>query len=98
MSLRLRTHARIESKVTRVTRVTSLIGLMGLLVLAGITVGAVVLRWILNQPSLGVSDVSALVISIVIASCFPLVFAERRSITVRVAGKANQCVWSPQFR
>jgi TRAP-type C4-dicarboxylate transport system permease small subunit len=73
--------------IARITRVISLIGLVGLLLFAGITVGEVLLRWLFNYPILGVSDVSSLVVTVAVASCFPLVFAERRSITVRVAGK-----------
>jgi TRAP-type C4-dicarboxylate transport system permease small subunit len=73
--------------ITRITRVISLIGLAGLLLFAGITVGEVLLRWLFNYPILGVSDVSSLVVTVAVASCFPLVFAERRSITVRIAGK-----------
>jgi TRAP-type C4-dicarboxylate transport system permease small subunit len=72
--------------ITRIARVISLIGLVGLLLFAGITVGEVLLRWLFNYPILGVSDVSSLVVTVAVASCFPLVFAERRSITVRFAG------------
>lgn len=64
----------------------SLIGLAGLLMLAGITVGEVLIRWLIKFPIRGVFDLSQLVIIIVIASCLPLVSAERRHITVRVIG------------
>lgn len=82
-------HSTIYSEVTRWARVISLIGLAGLLVLAAITVGEVLLRWLFDYPILGISDVSSLVVTIAVASCFPLVFAERRSITVKIIGKLS---------
>jgi len=76
----------LESKIIRWTRVVSLIGLIGLLILAIMTVGGALLRWLLDFPILGIPDVSSLVITVAVASCFPLVFAERRNITVRLVG------------
>jgi TRAP-type C4-dicarboxylate transport system permease small subunit len=76
----------LESKIIRWTRVVSLIGLIGLLILATMTVGGALLRWLLDFPILGIPDVSSLVITVAVASCFPLVFAERRNITVRLVG------------
>ena len=75
-----------ESKIIRWTRAISLIGLIGVLILATITVVEVLLRWLLDFPILGVADVSSLVIAVAVASCFPLVFAERGNITVRMVG------------
>lgn len=79
-------HRTLESEITRVARVISLIGLAGLLMLAGITVGEVLIRWLIKFPIRGVFDLSQLVIIIVIASCLPLVSAERRHVTVRLIG------------
>ena len=76
----------IESDIIRWTRMISFIGLVGLLLFSAITVGDVLLRWLLNFSMLGVADISELVIAVTIASCFPLVFAEKRSITVRFVG------------
>lgn len=76
----------MESLTIRWTRVISLIGLIGLLVLAGITVVEALMRWLLDLPIVAVPDVSPFVITVAIASCFPLVFAERRNITVRLVG------------
>lgn len=64
----------------------SLIGLIGLLILASITVCEVLLRWLLDFPILFISDVSSLAITVAMASCFPLVFAERRNITIQLVG------------
>ncbi|MEW6667332.1 MAG: TRAP transporter small permease [Thermodesulfobacteriota bacterium] len=81
-------HASSEpgSMITRWTRVISLIGLFGLLVLAFITVFEVLLRWIFHKAIASVSDISILVITVAIASCFPLVFAQRGNITIRMVG------------
>ena len=73
-------------EIIRWARGISLIGLAGLLVLAGITVGEVFLRWLFKYPIPGVYDLSQLVVIIVIASCLPLVCAERNHITVRLLG------------
>ncbi|MFH1953788.1 MAG: TRAP transporter small permease [Pseudomonadota bacterium] len=76
----------LESKIIFWTRVVSLIGLAGLLVLAAMTVAEALLRWLLDFPILGIPDVSSLIITVAVASCFPLLFAERRNITVRLVG------------
>jgi TRAP-type C4-dicarboxylate transport system permease small subunit len=76
----------IESDIIRWTRIISFIGLVGLLIFSAITVGDVLLRWLFNFSMLGVADISQLVIAVAVASCFPLVFAEKRSITVRLVG------------
>lgn len=76
----------LESRIIGWTRVVSLIGLVGLLMLAAMTVAEALLRWLLDFPMLGIADVSTLVITVAVASCFPLVFAERRNITVRLVG------------
>lgn len=76
----------IETKIIRWSRGISLIGLIGLMLLAAITVGEVLLRWLFKYPILGVSDVSRLVITIIAASCFPLVSAKREHITIHVLG------------
>src|SRR5688500_16159156 len=48
----------------------------------------VLLRWIANAPIKGLHDINGLAIAIVIASCFPLVVAERRNISIRFLGEA----------
>jgi len=76
----------IETKIIRWSRGISLVGLIGLMLLAGITVGEVLLRWLFKYPILGVSDVSRLIVTIVAASCFPLVSAKRDHISIQVLG------------
>ena len=76
----------IKLGIARIAKGISIIGLAGLLLFSGITVAEVLLRWLFNYPILGVSDISSLVVTVAVASCFPLVFSERRSITVRIAG------------
>ena len=76
----------LESAITRWTRVIALIGLVGMLLLAVITVFEVLSRWLFHMPLPSVSDVSTLVITVSVAFCFPLVFAQRDNITVRMIG------------
>jgi TRAP-type C4-dicarboxylate transport system permease small subunit len=76
----------LETDIIGWTRIISFIGLVGLLIFSAITVGDVLLRWLFNFSMLGVADISQLVIAVATASCFPLVFAEKRSITVRLVG------------
>ena len=79
---------RLESVVTRSSQLIALIGLAGLLILACLIVTEVLLRWLVNFPVLGIADVSSLIIGVAIAACMPLVFAERRSISVKMLGNA----------
>jgi TRAP-type C4-dicarboxylate transport system permease small subunit len=78
---------RLESEVVRFSRIISLIGLFGLLLLSCITMGEVFLRSAFDYPILGVSDISQLLVVVVVASCFPLVSAEKRHIKIQVLGK-----------
>jgi TRAP-type C4-dicarboxylate transport system permease small subunit len=78
----------LERVVSRSSQLIALIGLAGLLILACLTVIEVLLRWFLNFPILGIADVSSLIIGVAIACCMPLVFAERRSISVKMLGNA----------
>ena len=82
----METQETLETKISRLTRVIALIGLAGLLILSGITVGEVLIRWIFKFPIQGVFDLSQLVIVIIISTCLPMVSAQRRHITVRLAG------------
>ena len=76
----------LESITTRIAQVIALAGLLGLLILAALTVLAVLLRWLANYPLLGVGDVSSLIIGVALACCMPLVFAERGNISVKILG------------
>jgi TRAP-type C4-dicarboxylate transport system permease small subunit len=79
----------IESAITRWTRVIAVIGLVGLVVMSLTIVLQVLARWLLNYPLLGVYDFTSLAVRISVASCLPLVFAERRNIGVRLMGKIH---------
>jgi TRAP-type C4-dicarboxylate transport system permease small subunit len=48
----------------------------------------VLLRWIASAPIKGLNDINGLVIAIVIASCLPLVIAQRQNISIRFLGEA----------
>lgn len=77
-----------ETRIIRWARAVSLIGLVGLLILAGMIVVEVLLRWLFDFPILGIPDASPLIVTVAVASCFPLVFAQKRNVTVRLVGNA----------
>lgn len=79
-------NSMLESKTIFWTRIVSLIGLAGLLVLAALTVVEALLRWLLDFQIHSIPDASPLIIAVAVASCFPLLFAERRNITIRFVG------------
>ena len=82
----MRSRPTIETKIINCARAVSLIGLVGLLILAGMIVVEVLLRWLFDFPILGIPDASPLIVTVAVASCFPLVFAQKRNVTVRVVG------------
>jgi len=78
----------LESKIERWTRIIALIGLVAMLILAFVTVIEAVMRYLFNLPIISISDISIIAITVSIAACFPMVFAQRGNITVRIVGTA----------
>lgn len=68
-------------------RVVALVGVIGLMVQGGLTLADVLLRWLANAPIRGLEDINGLVITIVIASCFPIVVARRQNVSIKFLGK-----------
>lgn len=68
------------------TRWLALVGVVGLVVVALVTVGDVLLRWLFNSPVDGVSEISRLVVAVAIASFFPIALAERHHISIEFLG------------
>ena len=79
---------RLEERIGRWTRAIAVAGFLGLLLVALGTTVDVLLRWIANAPIKGLNDINGLVVAIVIASCLPLVIAERQNISIRFLGDA----------
>ena len=79
---------RLEQRIGRWTRAIAVAGFLGLLAVALATTADVLLRWIANAPIKGLNDINGLVVAIVIASCLPLVVAERQNISIRFLGNA----------
>jgi len=79
---------RLEQRIGRWTRAIAMVGFLGLLGVALATTVDVLLRWIANAPIKGLNDINGLVVAIVIASCLPLVIAERQNISIRFLGNA----------
>ena len=78
----------LEERITRWTRAIAVAGFLGLLAVAALTTLDVLLRWIANAPIKGLNDINGLVVAIVIASCLPLVIAQRQNISIRFLGEA----------
>ena len=79
---------RLEERIGRWTRGIAVAGFLGLLAVAMTTTVDVLLRWIASAPIKGLNDINGLVVAIVIASCLPLVVAERQNISIRFLGDA----------
>jgi len=79
---------RLEERIGRWTRAIAVAGFVLLLLVALGTTMDVLLRWIANAPIKGLNDINGLVVAIVIASCLPLVIAERQNISIRFLGDA----------
>ena len=77
---------QIDEITGRVARFISLIGLAGLLLLASATVIDVFMRWLFNNPIVGLNDTHSLFTALVIASCFPLCIHKGGNITIRFIG------------
>ena len=78
----------LESRIERWTRIIGIIGLVAMLVLAFVTVMEALMRYLFNLPIVSISDISMIAITIAIAACFPMVFAQKGNITVRIVGTA----------
>jgi TRAP-type transport system small permease protein len=65
----------------------ALIGFAGLVGLTTMVAVDVLARFFLNQPLHGVNDVSAVVIALVVASCFPASLMARRHLTITAVGR-----------
>ncbi len=78
----------IERVVASWTRYIALAGLVGLLIVSMSTTLDVLLRWLANAPIKGLSDINSLAVAIVLATCFPIVLAQRQNLTIRFLGES----------
>jgi TRAP-type C4-dicarboxylate transport system permease small subunit len=79
---------QLESRIVRGTRALAIVGFVALLVVSVMTMVDVALRWLANAPIKGLNDINGLAVAIVIASCLPLVVAQRQNISIRFLGEA----------
>lgn len=77
---------KINRALTSGSRAVALTGLLGLLIIALMTVGEGVVRSVLGIAIMGATDLFSVVLTVALAACFPLVLAQRRSITIRLVG------------
>ena len=87
--------ARLESRLTRWMRAIAFVGLAALMIEALVTCADVLLRWLANKPIQGLNEILEVVTAIVIATCFPIVVADRHNIAIRLLG---QMVWKSGAR
>jgi TRAP-type C4-dicarboxylate transport system permease small subunit len=80
--------SRTERATSMITRGIALIGLALLLLIASATVLDVLLRWLFNNPIVGLADTYSLFMSMILASCFPLCIYNRGNVTIRFLGNA----------
>jgi TRAP-type C4-dicarboxylate transport system permease small subunit len=79
---------QLESRIIRGTRALAVVGFIALLLVALTTMVDVALRWLASAPIKGLNDINGLAVAIVIASCLPLVVAQRQNISIRFLGEA----------
>jgi TRAP-type transport system small permease protein len=78
--------ANLERHIDRLALLLALAAAACLLVLALLTMADVLLRWLFSAPIHGLGDFSALVTSVVVAGCFPMLMARRGNVTIRLLG------------
>ena len=78
--------SRTERISSMITRGIALIGLALLLLIASATVLDVLLRWLFNNPIVGLADTYSLFMAMILASCFPLCIYNRGNVTIRFLG------------
>jgi TRAP-type C4-dicarboxylate transport system permease small subunit len=74
----------LERIALAATRALSVVGLVALMGLAAMTLADGLMRWLANRPIEGVRDLGGLAIAVAIASCLPVVLAERGNIAIRL--------------
>lgn len=92
--------SRLEAWVTRSTRFLASIGFLGLLLICMAVTIDILLRKFANAPIRGLGDFQELIGVVAVASCFPLVLAERGCISFRFLGTSlgeRTALWFDAF-
>ena len=77
----------IEKSIRRITEIIALIGLFLLLIQAFAIFIDVLLRLFLNSPVFGMEDINQLLISVILASFFPILLINSKNITIDFLGR-----------
>ena len=77
----------IEKSVRKTSEIIALVGLSCLLIQAIMIVLDVLLRLILNSPIFGIEDINQLLITIILASFFPILLIDSKNITIDFLGQ-----------
>ncbi|WP_417587978.1 TRAP transporter small permease [Pararhodobacter oceanensis] len=80
--------ARLHRYCVALGKPTAVIGILGLMLIAVITILAVVARAVFNHPLVWSHDAASLIIIIVVASCFPTGVLQRKHIAIEFLGAA----------
>jgi len=78
----------LERWLTIFTRWVALFGLILLLLLALFIVSDIIMRWLFHATFAGVLDLSAVLLPVIVATCFPIAVLQRQHVTIRFLGKA----------
>lgn len=92
--------SRLEAWITRSARVLASIGFLGLLLICMAVTVDILLRKFANAPIRGLGDFQELIGVVAVASCFPLVCAERGCISFRFLGTSlgeRAALWFDAF-
>ena len=77
----------LETTIRKIAQVIALAGLSCLLIQATMIVVDVLLRWVFNSPLFGMEDINQLLISVILASFFPILLIDSKNITIDVLGE-----------
>jgi TRAP-type transport system small permease protein len=84
----MRSLLRIQVLIGKWTRALASVGFVALLLLAVLTTVDVLMRWFAGATIRGLMDINQLVFIIGVASCLPLVVAEKGNISIRFLGES----------
>lgn len=70
----------------RVPTALAALGTLGLLGVVGLTIADILLRWLVNAPIPGASEIAELTLIFSLSAFFPLALASGQTLTIRIVG------------
>jgi tripartite ATP-independent transporter DctM subunit len=77
----------LERQCVVVTRPIAFIGVLGMLIVAGVTLADVLMRWLFNAPIPALNEVVSQVFAVAVAACIPTGLAQNVNLTVDILGR-----------